>query len=109
MSTQYLSSLDDDSQRAVAELTGMIRDKYPDASFAIEPSPDEGHATHITAVVDAEDPDDVMDLVIDRLVELQVQDGIPVSVIPIRTPERVAALRQHALPHLTFSVPPFQM
>jgi hypothetical protein len=34
------------------------------------------------------------DLVMDRMLQLQLDEGIPIYVIPIRTPERVAALRQ---------------
>jgi hypothetical protein len=35
-----------------------------------------------------------VDLVIKRMLELQIDEGIPVYVIPMRTAERVAALRQ---------------
>jgi len=34
----------------------------------------------------------VLDVVIDRLLELQVDEGIPVHVIPIRPPERAAEM-----------------
>ncbi len=37
---------------------------------------------------------EVVDLVIDRMLELQLAHGIPVYLIPIRTPERVAALQR---------------
>jgi len=50
--------------------------------------------THITATIDVDDPDEVVDLVIDRMLELQLDDGIPVYLIPIHTPERVAALQR---------------
>ena len=50
--------------------------------------------THLTTTVDVDDPDEVVDLVIDRMLELTIDEGIPVYVIPIRTPERVATLRQ---------------
>ena len=50
--------------------------------------------THITTTVDLDDPDEVVDLVIERMLELQIDEGLPVYVIPIRTAERVAALRQ---------------
>lgn len=92
MSTEYLQSLESRRQRAVSELTDMIKGQYPAASFVIGPGIDDETATHITATVDVEDPDEVMDLVIDRLVELQVEEALPISVIPIRTPERVAEL-----------------
>jgi hypothetical protein len=49
---------------------------------------------HLTTIVDLDDPDEVLDLVINRMMELQVEDKLPVYVIPVRTPERVAALRR---------------
>jgi hypothetical protein len=92
----------------VAELTDMIKQRYPTASFDVGPGEDDPEVTHITAVVDLDDPDEVTDLVIDRMLELQLEKGIPVYVIPIRTPQRVAALRQHpqerAVP--AFPLPP---
>jgi hypothetical protein len=40
-----------------------------------------------------------MDLVIDRLLQLQVEELLPVYVIPVRTPERVEQLRHRASRH----------
>lgn len=82
MSTEYLQSLESRRQRAVTELTDMIKGQYRAASFVIRPGIDDETAIHITATVDVEDPDGVMDLVIDRLVELQVEeaDGIALEV-----------------------------
>ncbi len=56
---------------------------------------DEPESTYIIAVVDLDDPDEMMDLIIiDRLIELQVEHNIPISVIPTRMPERVALLER---------------
>jgi len=90
----YLSRLDLPRQQAVAELTGLIKRRYPTASFAIGPGEDDPCGTHITATVDLDDPDEVTDLVIERELEYQIELGVPVYVIPIRTPERVAKLRR---------------
>jgi hypothetical protein len=79
-------------QAAIAELQDLIRSHYPSATFSVGPGEDEPDLVHLTAVVDVEDPDEVVDLVIERMLELQLDEGIPVYVIPIRTPERVAAL-----------------
>jgi hypothetical protein len=109
MSKDYLQQIDPRRQQAVAELTGMIKQRYPTASFDVGPAEDDPEVTHITAVVDLDDPDEVTDLVIDRMLELQLEQGIPVYVIPIRTPQRVAALRQqHALERAVpaFPLPP---
>jgi hypothetical protein len=94
MTKNYLRSLDAGRHQAIGELTNRISERYPGSTFMVEPGIDNPEATHVTAVVDLDDPDEVMDLVIDRLVELQVDQGIPVSVIPIRTAERVAQLEQ---------------
>ncbi len=43
------------------------------------------------ATVDSEDPDDVFSAVVDRLVDIQVEEGLPVYVVPSRPRERVIA------------------
>lgn len=83
--------LDERTQRAVAELEDTIRERYPTAAFELSPSPDDPRSIHLTAIVDVDDPDEVGDLVLDRVVDLNVEEGIPVHVIPVRTPERIAA------------------
>ncbi len=104
----YEVSLDPQRRVAVHELIALIAQKYLGTSFEIGPGIDDPEATHITAVVDLDDPDEVMDLIIDRLVELQVDDSLPISVIPIRTPERVAALlrTQHQFKRSEALLPP---
>jgi len=80
---------------AITELTNLIRRQYPGAAYRIGPGIDEPESTYIIAVVDLDDPDEVMDLIIiDRLIELQVEHNIPISVIPTRMPERVALLER---------------
>lgn len=80
------------TQAAIDELTALVRDRYPRASFAVGPSEEDPAVTHIIATVDLDDPDEVVDLVIDRMLELQIEEGLSVHLIPVRTPERVAAL-----------------
>jgi hypothetical protein len=82
------------TQAAIDELTAMVREHYPTAAFAVGPSEEDQAVTHITATVDVDDPDEVVDLVIDRMLELQIEEGLPVHLIPVRTPERVQALLQ---------------
>ena len=51
----------------------------------------------LVTTVDLDDPDEVGDLVVDRVAELVAEEHIPVHVIPVRTPERIkAALAQQA-------------
>ncbi|MBV9280386.1 MAG: hypothetical protein JOZ41_09930 [Chloroflexi bacterium] len=80
--------LDPRRQQAVEELTGMIRARFPATSFAVRPGIEDPEETYLTATVDIDDPDEVMDLVVDRLLDLQMTEGIPVYVLPVHTPER---------------------
>jgi hypothetical protein len=76
-------------QDAVRELKQMLLQRYPDATFEITPGPDDPESIHLIATVDVEDSDTVLDVVIDRLLELQVEERLPVHVIPVRPSERV--------------------
>ena len=76
-------------ETALDELRGMIRGHYPDASFQVARAEDDPEAVHLITTVDVEDPDAVVDLVIDRLLELQIDEHMPVHVIPVRPVERV--------------------
>jgi len=76
---------------AVAELQATIRERFPSATFTVGAGHDP-EGIHLTATVDIDDPDDVVDLVIDRVLALQIDEHLPVYVIPVRTPERIAAM-----------------
>jgi hypothetical protein len=92
-----VANLDERTQAAVAELQSTIAHHYPTATFSVSRGHDEPENVHLNVVVDVDDTDEVLDLVIDRVVELQVDERIPVHVIPVRTPERIlAALKAHA-------------
>lgn len=76
---------------AIAELQELIRSRFPDSEFRIEQGRDEPDAVHLVVTADVEDPDVVVDLVIDRVLELQIDEGVPVHVIPLRAHGRVIA------------------
>jgi len=78
-------------QEAVSELQTTIGQRYPSASFTLSHPEDEPTSVELTAIVDVEDPDEVLDTVIERVIEFQVDEQLPIHVVPIRTPERVAA------------------
>ena len=82
-------------RQAVEELKGLVRQHYPDATFRLSRSPEEPRALHLWTTVDLEDLDAVLDPIIERIVELQTDERLPIHVIPVRPRERVlAALRE---------------
>jgi hypothetical protein len=93
MNLEWVAHVDSPRVRAaVAELEALIRLHCPTTTFEVGPGLDEPDAIHIIATVDLDDPDEVADLVMDRMLTLQIEEGLPVHVIPIRTPERLAAM-----------------
>lgn len=83
-------------QSAIDELKGLVREHYPNATFQVARSPENRKTILLKPVVDVEDRDEVMDVVIDRLVELQSEEQLPIFVVPIRPKARRDAIR-HAL------------
>ena len=83
--------LDPRIARALDELRDLISARYPSATFSTGPR-DDPEGISLTAVVDVEDADEVVPVFLPRLVEMQVEEGLPVYVVPLETPERVAAL-----------------
>ncbi len=89
MAIEYGAQESDRVQDALVELQGLIGAAFPGAAFAIYPGHDP-EGIYLEAMVDVEDLNDVLDVFIDRLVDLQVEDRLPVYVIPVRPPEQVA-------------------
>lgn len=81
-------------QAAIEELKALVLDHYPDATFRVARSPEESRIVHLWTTVDVPDMDEVLDVVIDRVTELQLDEKLPVHVIPVRPRERVLALFQ---------------
>jgi hypothetical protein len=82
-----MKELDERVRQAVAELRATILERYPAATFVLTRSPDDPRSIHLEAIADVDDPDEVGDLVIDRVVEMQAEEGISIHVIPLQTPE----------------------
>jgi len=74
-------------QAAVTELQELILTHYPSTVFTVGEA-DDPEGVYMRAVVDVDDPDDVTAIFIDRVIDLQVEDSLPVYVVPVRTPER---------------------
>jgi hypothetical protein len=77
-------------QEAVEELKRLITAHFPQAAFVVEKGFDP-EGIYLVTTVDIADTDDVIAVVGDRLVELQVDEGQPVYVTPLRPIERVIA------------------
>ncbi len=98
MNAERLNQNDPRIQKAVKELQGLILGRYPQAIFdvATEEDPD---GIYLRATVD-EDVDDVLDVVMDRLLEFQVEQNLPVYVMPVRPIESVLARLHRPTPKL---------
>lgn len=79
-------------QSAVDELAGRIAERYPSAAFRVSRHPDEAGTVLLDAIVDVDDTEPVNDLIFERMEQLRLDEGVPILVIPLRTPERVARL-----------------
>jgi hypothetical protein len=85
-------------EKAVNELKGKISERFPQASFIVEEGFDP-KGIYLVTTVDIADTDEVIDVIGDRLVELQVDEGLPIYVTPLRPIQRVVAElrdREHA-------------
>ncbi len=76
---------------ALSELQETIRERWPEAEFRVSEG-DDPRGIYLDAIVDIDDPDEVMDLVVDRLLDMQVEEGLPVHVVPLRPLERALAM-----------------
>jgi len=79
----------------------MISKRWPQAVFEISEG-DDPAGIYLDATVDIEDPDEVMDLVVDRLLELQVDESLPVHVVPLRPIERALEATLRGAQHRSY-------
>ncbi|HVC80350.1 MAG TPA: hypothetical protein VNL35_07620 [Chloroflexota bacterium] len=70
-------------EAALQELRTLILTRYPTAAFLTFPG-DDPAGMYLRATVEVEDTDEVVDVIIDRLLAMQVDEGLPVYVIPVR-------------------------
>lgn len=86
--TQSMDPNDPRIQSALSELQELIRERYPDATFEVSEGEDP-EGIYLNATVDVEDTDEVVDVFIERMLELQIEEQLPVYVFPNRPLERV--------------------
>ena len=77
-------------EEALRELQGLITARFPQAAFVVEKGFDP-EGIYLVTTVDIADTDEVIAAVGDRLVELQVDEGLPIYVTPLRPIQRVIA------------------
>src|SRR5687767_15401970 len=77
-------------KEAIDELKRLITARFPQAAFVVEEGFDP-EGVYLITTVDIADTDEVIAVVGNRLVELQVDEGLPVYVTPLRPIERVVA------------------
>jgi len=96
MSAERVNDHDPRVASALSELQAIIRARYPAALFAVSHGEDP-EGVYLRATVDVEDTDAVVDLVIDRLVAIQVEESLPVYFVPVRPLAQVASVRRHSV------------
>jgi hypothetical protein len=79
-------------QHAIAEVEARIRAVYPEATFRLVEGEDP-RGLYLDTSTDAEDAFAVLDLVSDWLVDLSVDAGVHLHVIPL--PQEAAALHDN--------------
>ena len=85
---------------AIAELKELIASRYPDATFAVRGG-EEPEDVYLVVTVDVEDMGEVVDVFLDRMVDLQVDEDLPIYVLPVRPLERnLAILARQREPHI---------
>jgi len=77
-------------EEAVHELKRLITARFPQAAFVVEEGFDP-KGIYLVTTVDIADTDEVIAVIGDRLVKMQVDEGLPVYVTPLRPIERVIA------------------
>ncbi len=97
MTPQRLIPITPRLEEAIAELRELIASHYPDATFVVSEG-DDPVGIYLTATVDVEDMGEVVDVFLDRMVDLQIDEELPIYVVPVRPLEHNLAIlaRQQA-------------
>lgn len=78
-------------EAAIEEMKALISRHYPSTTYCVYEW-DDPEGIFLSAVVDTEDLEAVTDLFRERELDLQIEEDLPLFVVPERTPERHAAL-----------------
>jgi hypothetical protein len=78
-------------EAAIAEMKERILRHYPGTEFTVYER-DDPEGIFMSAIVDTENLEAVKALFLSRMVDLQVDEVLPLFVVPERTPEKHAAV-----------------
>lgn len=78
-------------QEAVDHLQYLIRHVDPQATFQVVTG-DDPVGTYLLATVDIDDLDGVMDVYMDYILMLQIDEGLPLYVLPLHPPAAPVAM-----------------
>lgn len=87
--TPRWSGQDPQIREALAELEHLIQQHYPDAAFETLYR-DDPSGVRLRVTVDTDDVDSILDIVIDKLYQLQVEQELPIYILPVPPAARVA-------------------
>lgn len=105
MTSQRSTAMTPRVAAALRELNAMISQRFPEATFVVEEGFDP-KGISLVMTVDIADTDDVIAAIEDRPVALQVDEGLPIYVTPLRPIERVMAhLHERAAAAVPSSLP----
>ena len=74
-------------ETAVEEIQRLVTQRFPDATFVLGHGEDP-EGIHLIVTVDLDDLGEVVHLYLDRLVDMQLDDMLPLYVIPVRPVQR---------------------
>jgi hypothetical protein len=93
--THFTHNIDDTRiAQALDELRELIRGQYPTAAFTVAQG-DDPEGIYLTVQVDVVDIDEVVDVFIGRLIDMQVDDDLPIYVIPVEPRTHVTTGHPH--------------
>jgi hypothetical protein len=75
-------------EQGIAGLKEMILARFPGTVFQAFPNTDPP-GIYLRVTVDIDDPDEVIDLILPRLVEMQLEEGLPIYPVAVRPIERI--------------------
>ena len=91
-------------ESAIDEMKDLIARHFPEVTFTLQVGEDPV-GLYLIATVDRDELGEVIELYIDRLVDLQIDEQLALFVIPDRTPERNARLAAEQAAERSLFVP----